>query len=219
MQKIFLPIAFLILIPLSINAQDEISKFHFSVFAGLSLPQGDYGSTSSEKAGFAELGPCASIEGSLEFVQNYYWVSSVSFAINSIDQESLENNLQSLIPGTTVEAGDYSSTWFMTGLGSDMSLSLSINLYVLLQLGLLLPSYPDITLSNSGESIKQTTKSNTAFAYGFGAGITISQFNIGFRYYRGEPKYEQSAVYQGVTSNVNVELPTMIFEIMLGYNF
>ncbi len=221
MQKIFflLFFSFLILISLNVCAQSEKSKFQFGVFAGLSVPQGDFGSTSNEKAGYADLGFCGSIEGALEFVENYYWVSSVSFSLNSLDQESLQNNIQALIPGTTVEAGDYTTAWIMTGLGSDVILSPTIKLYALLQLGLLLPNYPDITISNSSESITQTTSSNPALAYGFGAGINISKFNIGLRYYGGEPEYEQSATYQGAITKVNVEMPTMILEILLGYNF
>jgi hypothetical protein len=202
-----------------LNAQDESSKFHFGVFVGLSAPEGDFGSTSSEKAGFADIGFCGMVEGSFEFVPRYYWTTSISLSINSLDVESLQNNLQQILSGINIDAGNYTTTWFMTGLGSKMDLSPTIKLYALLQLGLLVPSYPDITLSYGAESITQTTSSNPAFAYGFGAGLNISQFDIAFRYYLSEPEYEQSASYQGEKTLVTVSMPTRIIEILLGYNF
>jgi hypothetical protein len=46
----------------------------------------------------------------------------------------------------------------------------------------------------------------------------MGKVNIGLRYYSGEPEYEQTASYQGVTASAKVTMPASLLVLMLGVN-
>ena len=199
----------------NICAQENVTSKRLSLYGGAALPQGDFSSTNSDKAGYAKTGFCAMIEVSKFLNESINWTSSISLAINSLDESSLEDQLS----GMTVTSGSYITTWAMTGIGFEKTVSPTVKIYGLGQIGLLLSSFPDIKLSYGGESITQTTKLGTAFAYGFGAGVIINRINIGIRYYSGEPEYEQSASYSGVSGTAKVKMPATILQLLVGFNF
>lgn len=198
----------------NICAQENATPMRFSLYGGAALPQGDFGSTNGDKAGYANTGFCAIIEGSKILIESVNWTSSISFAINSLDESSMEDQSS----GITVTTDNYITTWAMSGIGFETIASPTVKIYGLGQIGLLLSSFPDIKLSYGGESITQTKKMGTAFTYGFGAGIIINKFNIGIRYYSGEPEYEQSASYSGVSSTAKVKMPATILQLLVGFN-
>ena len=198
----------------SIFAQKNTSQMHFSVYGGAALPQGDFSSTNGQKAGFAKTGLCGMVETTKYLNENVIWISSISLAINSLDENEMENKLS----GSTVSSGNYITTWAMTGVGFKTVVSPSVNIYGAAQIGLLLSRFPDITLSSGGKSITQTTKMGIAFAYGFGAGVVINEINLGIRYFSGEPKYEETARYNGVTYTAKVNMPATILQLLFGIN-
>jgi hypothetical protein len=136
--------------------------------------------------------------------------------VNSVDETAIENQLS----GFTVSSGSYLTTWTMTGVGIETVASPTVKIYGLAQIGLLLSSVPDLTISSSyGTSVTQTTKMGTALAYGFGAGVLINRFNIGLRYYTGEPEYEHSVSFNGGNSTTAKEKsPTTVLEVMIGFS-
>lgn len=198
----------------NILAQENISPFHFSLYGGAALPQGDFSSTNGDKAGYAKTGFCAMIEGSKNIAESINWVSSVSLASNSLDESEMESKLS----GISVSSGNYITTWFMTGIGFETVASPSVKIYGIGQIGLLLSSFPDITLSSGGTSITQTTEMGTAFAYGFGVGVIINKINVGIRYYSGEPEYTETASYAGVTNTFKAKLPATVLQLLIGFN-
>ena len=199
----------------TILAQENITyPMRFSLYGGAALPQGDFGSANGEKAGYAKTGFCASFEGSKNISESINWVSSVSLALNSVDESEIESKLS----GVTVSSGNYITTWTMTGVGFETVASPSVKIYGIGQMGLLLSSFPDITLSAGGTSITQTTEMGTAFAYGFGVGIIINKINLGIRYYTGEPEYTESASYGGTTNTFKAKLPATILQLLIGFN-
>lgn len=195
-------------------SQENISPMSFSLYGGVAFPQGDFSGTSGDKAGYANTGFCAMIEASKNLSGTVNWTSSISLAINSLDESSMEDQLS----GFTVTTDNYITTWAMTGIGFETIASPTVKIYGLGQVGLLISSFPDIKLSYSGESITQTTKAGTAFAYGFGAGVIINKINLGLRYYSGEPEYEQSASYSGVSGTAKVKMPATILQLLVGFS-
>ena len=135
----------------SIFAQENTSTMSFSLYGGAALPQGDFSSTNGEKAGYAKTGFCGMIEGSKYLNESVNWISSISLAINGLDESELENKLS----GITISSGNYITTWAMTGVGFETLASPSVKIYGIGQIGLLLSSIPDITLSYGGTSITQ----------------------------------------------------------------
>ena len=63
-----------------IFAQKNITPMRFNLYAGASLPEGDFSSIHGEKAGFANAGFCGLIEGSKFIGESVTWVSSVSLS-------------------------------------------------------------------------------------------------------------------------------------------
>lgn len=198
----------------SVFAQDNTNQMRFSLYGGAALPQGDFSSTNGDKAGYAKTGFCVMIEGSKNIAESINWVSSVSLASNSLDESEMESKLS----GISVSSGNYFTTWAMTGVGFETVASTSVKIYGAGQIGLLLSSFPDITLSSGGTSITQTTKMGTAFAYGFGVGMIINKINIGIRYYTGEPEYTEKASYGGISNTYKAKLPATVLQLLIGFN-
>jgi len=212
---------------------------HFSLFGGIALPQGDFGSTvrDNDKAGFAKTGFCAMAEGSKNLNENVLWVSSLAFALNSADESAMKDP-SDYWDEYSVSAGNYLTSWAMTGIGYETVISPTINLYGIGQLGLLLSSVPDVKISaNNSNDMGSTTitsnitsKMGTSFAYGFGVGIKVNKFNIGLRYYSSEPEYEQTykqsktIVYSGIShtgensETKKVQMPASVLQLLFGIN-
>ena len=231
----FCSVLFLLLILGSNSfAQESTSSMQFSLFGGLSLPQGDFGSTANakneNKAGFANTGFCAMVEGSKSLNENVMWVSSLSLALNSMDEDAIKSDYFN--SDYSVTAGSYLTVLAMTGIGYETAISPTIDIYGLGQIGLLLSSVPDIkgTIANysSGNlDVNITTKMGASFAYGFGGGIKINKINIGLRYYSSEPEYEitgnstyTSGSYTSKdTKTEKFKKPVTVLQLLVGFNF
>lgn len=197
-----------------VQAQIESKPMQFRIMAGFASPTGDFGSTDGKTAGYATGNFCATFEGSKPINQNLNWITSVSLAINGVDEDKLSEQAK-----LKVKADNYITTWGLTGLGFEAPLEGGSKIYGLFQGGLLISSFPDITFSNGSQSITQTTTGGIAFAYGVGAGLIINKFIIGIKYVAGEPEYEESASYGGSTNTVKVTLPANIILLQAGFNF
>ena len=212
------------------SAQESSSSMHFSLFGGIALPQGDFGSTvrDNDKAGFAKTGFCAMAEGSKNLNENVLWVSSLSLTLNNMDESAMKDPRYDW-DDYSVSAGNYLTSWAMTGIGYETVISPTINLYCVGQIGLLLSSVPDVKVSNDYYYYSQTftTKMGVSFAYGFGAGVKINNFNVGLRYYSGEPEYEQTDKYilhgpylnEGGTTTKKVKMPATVLQLLVGITF
>ena len=200
--------------PFPVEKGQTYRGFKISLFGGVAFPQGDFGSTSGEEAGFANTGFCIATEAQQTLSSNLIWPSTLLVAFNSFDESSLQKQIEDY--GGSISTGNYYTTWIMTGIGYETSINPATKIYFEGQIGLLLSSFPDITFFYETISITQTTKMATAFAYGFGGGIAFNKFNIGMRYYTAKPEYEQSASYGGDVYKAKVSLPASILQLMVG---
>ncbi|MDR3628643.1 MAG: outer membrane beta-barrel protein [Ignavibacteriaceae bacterium] len=198
-------------------AQEVSPLMHFSIFAGGAFPEGDFGSTSGEKAGYAKTGFSAMVQGDKSLSESIYWTSSISLAINSLDESSMRSATG--VSGMNITTTNYYTTWVMTGVGFETPVSPTVKIYGSAQLGLLVSKFPDVTISYNGISVNQTADMATAFAYGFGAGFWLNNFNLGLRYYTGQPKYKETASYGNNSYSVNEDLPATVLQVMFGIRF
>jgi len=217
--------SFLIFIFIFSNSIFAQGTYQFRLYAGAVFPQGDFGSTSTEKAGFANTGFCIMLEGEAISYVNVTWVSSVSFAVNSLDESSMRDQISqelSQVLGSpvsiTLDVDSYITTWIMTGIRVQKFITPSVTLYGSGQIGLLLSRFPDIKVYLMDVPITQTTTMGKAFAYGFSAGTCINdKVSIGIAYYSSEPEYEQTASSMGTTlADVRVKLPASVLQLMVG---
>jgi hypothetical protein len=207
----------IILFCCDIYAQEASPVVHFSIFGGAAFPLGEFTRTTEYDAGFANTGYCALVEVDKNINKYLYWLSSVSLAVNGMDQSSMQNLLGNLLPnfnsnlyryygGTNVSAGQYTTTWAMMGFGYELPLTNAVRIYSVEQIGILMSIYPDISESyyiNQSDNIlvpypaKAGTATliagkGTALATELGAGIIINNINLSLRYYTGEPYYKMT---------------------------
>ncbi len=200
----------------SVLAQKSPRTTHFSIFGFLSIPQGDFAGTMTNKAGYANMGVGASGELVKPLNESVNWTTSVLLSVNSFDGAALQSQLE----GISVKPEDsYRSYWFMTGLTYHLTLSQRTTLYVLGQSGFMLSHFPDLTFYAGKASLQQTSTQGRAFAFGFGAGFIYEKILFGFRYYTAEPEYEHSAQFGSQTEVVRINLPITILMFNMGIYF
>jgi hypothetical protein len=225
--------SFLILLSISLfcsrtYAQEDSRLLHFTFFGGAAFPLSDFSSTTANNAGFANTGYCVMIEADKNISKDVYWASSISFAVNGLNKNSLQSSMGTslaILIGnnmgfvSNVWADNYTTTWIMTGFGFEMPVSSAIKIYSVEQIGLLISTFSDISFSNYNTSGTLTTKAGTAFAAELGAGAIIDNINIGLRYYAGEPYHRQTLTFSGSTEDIREEFPVTIVQFIIGYNF
>ncbi|MBI2416560.1 MAG: hypothetical protein HYV28_01395 [Ignavibacteriales bacterium] len=199
----------------TVQAQAVSKPMQFRIMTGLASPTGDFSSTDGSKtAGYATGNFCATLEVSTPINQNLNWISSISLAVNGLDEGKRSEDTKS-----NVTAGNYVTTWGLTGLGFEAPLEGGSKIYGLFQGGFLFSSFPDITFSDGTHAITQTTTSGIALAFGVGAGLIINRFTIGIKYVAGEPEYERTASSGGSTATAKITLPANIILLEAGFNF
>jgi hypothetical protein len=197
-------------------SDQEIPKTN-TIFGGIGMPQSDFSSTTSDKAGYAKLGGIAGYE-----IFNNNIVGTLAYAMNPGDDGALNEQWQSMFGSNSSASfeGNYSEFWLMGGYGFEPEMSGQIKVYGYAQGGLLFASMPDIKAKVGSSTITQTTSYATAFAFGVGAGIKINnQFVVGIRYYSGEPEYTQKATSGSTSTEAKVKLPCTLLAITAGILF
>ncbi len=184
------------------------------MFAGVSVPVGDFGSTSASSGGAANLGFCVGIEGSMELTPGFAWLTSVDLSINSMD-------LDGLLGGTGLQgdAGSWVLVWAMTGLKFYGNTSSNGQVFGAAQIGLLFGNSPEVTLSSLGVSAVQKSSSATTFAFSMSGGFCIDGVILGLRYMVSEPEYDLMASSGLVSATTVYKQPTAVLQLTLGLLF
>ncbi|MFZ4620344.1 MAG: hypothetical protein ACOYNS_07290 [Bacteroidota bacterium] len=193
--------------------EETSPRVRITLFGGASLPQSAFSSTTGTDAGFALTGFAGGLEVNSQLNGSLSWNSSLSLASNGMDAKEMEKQSTS---GVTLTTGNYLTTWGLTGVRFSAKTATGATLYCQAQVGLLYSSFPDIDVNFMGNSLKQTTTSNAAFAAGFGAGLQLQKISIGVRYYNGKPEYEEKAVGAGQTFTAKVKLPATVLLLIIG---
>ena len=199
----------------NIFAQGESLPMRISLFGGMVFPQGDFGTNSMDKGGYAKTDFGGMIEMSKRLKGKARWVTSISLDANKLDVSAMESQSGNI----HITGGSYTTIWAMTGIGLETSSSSNIKVYIIVQGGMLISSVPDISYYAENVPIKQTTALGNAFAFGFGGGVIINKINFGLRCYTGEPEYEQTVTYGRYSHTANDEMRTTVLQLMIGINF
>lgn len=169
-----------------------------SIFAGLASPVGDFGESNVnvEKAGFASSGFAVGIEGNSggETIQASYG-GIVSF--NGSDFGSVIAGVGS-VPSSVkvqVESGSWAGVWLLLGGRVVGNVSPLVQIRGEALLGTLFGISPEIKVTaraSSGQTASATIDKavGVGLAYGAGAGLSISQFDLSLKYLTGSPEYE-----------------------------
>lgn len=170
----------LFLVPERSNAQSS----GFTIYGGISLPMGDFGSNSGTEAGYAELGYLGGLEYASLFNEEsgLGWMVSATYITNPVDEQEFV--------GTGVDVGNWINVPVMGGIQIQSELSEGLQIYGQGQAGVNFAQAPSI----EGGGIEATTDWETTFGFAVGAGVLISDLiDIGARYLiLGEPEFEYS---------------------------
>lgn len=175
------------------NSDMQLSQ-HFRLIGGLSLPMGDFGSTSGAHAGLAKSGFSLGAEYSKENSKGFELGVLGCYSINSIDEAEIKKQFQSAFGSGTVSAGSWSLLNLMGSVGFICNSSPNMSIYGKGYAGLLIGTIPEITIDLGGTTITQESATATTIGYGVGGGLLINEkIDIGIRYLTGEPEYEEKA--------------------------
>ena len=195
-------------------AQKPDSSFHFGVYIGPSLPQGDYAKTHGDKTGYAEKGIGAMIEFRKK-IPKITWVSSLIFSSNSTDANAMQDQLTEM----GLVADDHFSVWALTGLSYRKALSENVIIYGSGLFGLFYSNYPDIYTTDGLTKTTYTYSSTSTLGYGLGAGLSMFKMNLAIRYCMATPSYERSGDWMGLNGAKKVTIPSNNLFILVGYEF
>lgn len=213
----FFFVVLLLFINTSILAQEieREKSFRISILGSISIPTGSFGkSLIEEGAGYALVGGGAGLEFAYGTpIAN--WISNVYLSFNGYNEGVLQKQMEI---GVDVEAGSYTTVWLLTGFSAGIDLVSRISLLGFIQGGLLVSKYPELTISNSTESVTTTSDMATSAAYSFGAGMKISNISILMRYYFGKPEYELTISTNRSRTEIKskAELPASLVTLMFG---
>lgn len=207
------------------EGQEDVKKGFWTLHGLISLPQGDFGDDSGEKAGLATTGYGFSVEYTIPASsKNLFYVLQGHFILNSVDDTELKSLLGQMFPGYTIDLdmGNWINIPVMGGLRYQTPLSPTVNLYLVGKIGLNIVKGPSMDMTINGETGSSTYDMSTSFCLGVGGGIVIDeQINIGFKYLDlGEPELSGEVEAAGQSESLaGIDQPISMLVISLGYQF
>lgn len=204
----------------SLSPSQQVLRRSFEIIAGLSIPTGDFNSSTGEKAGLATTGFSLGVQFASEVSQNLELGVIGLVSYHGVDKEEAEGQFGSLLPGANLEVGHWLLIWLMGGIGFNIPISPSANFYGRGLLGVLVGRSPEF--SATYWEIKATLNPAMALAagYGFDVGVIINRVNIGFRLLAAEPEYKVTGKAEGYgqqyTDTFNIRQPTSAIQLTIG---
>lgn len=189
---------------------------NFNFWGGVSIPSGEFSSTSSDGAGFAVTGYSLGIDFNLPIIKEIALISTAALSVNAFDKSSLNKIFQKNGFILNENVDDYNTCWGLTGLNYEKNISQLNTLNFSLQIGFLFPIYPKLRVYYKGNQMNQSTTANLTFAYAINFGIKFNKVNLGARLYYSNPESNQLAASGYTSLNVKVKLPVEIIQISLG---
>jgi len=198
-------------------ASAKQSLDHFSLMLGLSLPLGDFASTSSQYAGFAKTGYSLGMDYTRTISNAFVWPTSVMFSMNPTNEEELYRQLGSP-PGLTLTVSPTYTLWPLTGPGFQVSQP-GVSFQGAVQVGLLIGRCPGIKMTYAGSLSEQPSAGATSFAYSLVSNLRLQRIQLSGRFLSGRPKYNVTATGGGASASGSFEQPTSVFLILAGIGF
>jgi hypothetical protein len=196
------------------TADEEGSISNVTIFGGISLPAGAFGSTTGSDGGAAKTGFTFGIDANVPVSSAASWMTSVDFSSNSMD---LGPALAGM--GLSAEAGSWRSVWALTGFQLSAFTSSGLQIFGFTQVGVLFGRVPEINLRSGAGSATQSSASATALGFGVGGGVTVSHVSLGIRFVTGSPEYEVTATGTAGTFRGKFKQPTSCVLITGGVAF
>ena len=208
------------------SAYAQNAKGYFSVYGGISMPQGDFGDDTGVDAGGAKtsFGIGFDYNSPLK-TKGLIWISSVTILLNGLDESDLEAALRSELPGVDfdLDVGRWINIPVLTGLKFQTEISPTLDIYGIGQTGLNFVKAPGAEITAGSVTGEMSYDTATSFGFCFGGGIILKEknsINIGFRYFLlGEPEIDGTIDVETESEKIQIEQPISIMMLSIGFTF
>jgi hypothetical protein len=199
------------------TAPSGTSRGGLMLFGGLGLPNGDFGKTDGDAAGYAKQGYFGGAELMFSVAPGFGIVLDGRYLIHKYDDSQLATSL-SKISGISYSVGSYTGILPMGGIR--LYTTSSVGLFVDAQAGYMFAKSPEITITGAGVNEKVDAVSGKGLAYAGSAGIDIGNtLVIGGSYIISKPKFEMTATMNGQQVTQTAEQQMNIIQVWAGIRF
>jgi hypothetical protein len=199
------------------NTTSGTPRGGFMLFGGLSMPNGEFGKTDGDNAGFAKTGYFGGAEIMFSVAPSIGIVLDGRYIMNKYDDSQIAKQLASY-PGLSASVGSYTGILPMGGIR--LYTTGPLGLFVDAQAGYMFAKSPEITITGLGVNEKVDAVSGKALAYGGSAGIDIGNtLIVGASYLICKPKFEMTVTENGKQATQTVEQPMNMIHVFAGIRF
>jgi len=197
--------------------QSGTTRGGLMLFGGLSMPNGAFGKTDGDDAGFAKQGYFGGAEIMFSLAPGIGIVLDGRYIINKYDDSQIAAALGKL-SGISYTVGSYTGILPMGGIR--LYTTGSLGLFVDGQAGYMFAKSPEITITGSGVNEKVDAVSGKGLAYGASAGIDIGNtLVIGATYIICKPKFEMTVTAGSQQTTQTAEQPMNMIHAWVGIRF
>jgi len=193
------------------------SRDQHSIMFGLSLPTGDFGSTSSQYAGYAKTGFSLGMEYTHTIGNAFVWPTSVMFSMNPTNEAELYRQL-GFPSGLSLTVSPTYTIWPLTGPGFQVSQP-GVSFQGAAQLGLLIGRCPQINMRYGDNVSEQPSAGANSLAFSLVSNLQLQEVKLSGRFLTGKPKYHVTATGGGMSTSGTFEQPTSVFLVLVGIRF
>ena len=191
----------------------------FMLFGGLAMPNGEFGKTDGDNAGFAKTGYFGGAEIMFSLAPSIGIVIDGRYIINKLNEEEMTKSVPS---GATVSVGQYTNILPMAGIR--LYTTGPIGLFVDAQAGYMFSKLPEISYSytylGATYSGKQDSQNGKALAYGASAGLDIGNtLVIGASYIISKPKFDLTSGSGSSATTTTMEQQMNMIQVWAGIRF
>jgi hypothetical protein len=199
------------------TAPSGTSRGGFMLFGGLAMPNGDFGKTDGDNAGFAKTGYFGGAEIMFSLAPSIGIILDGRYIINKYDDSQIAKALGTF-SGISYTVGSYTGILPMGGIR--LYTTSSIGLFVDAQAGYMMAKSPEITITGPGVNEKVDAVSGKGLAYGASAGIDIGNtLIVGGSYIICKPKFEMTATQNGQQVTQTAEQQMNMIQVWAGIRF
>jgi hypothetical protein len=201
----------------SYSTQPSGTRGGLMLFGGLALPNGDFGKTEGEGAGFAKMGFFGGAEIMFSLAPSIGIVLDGRYIVNKLNEDELMKQIGST-SGGTVSFGQYTGILPMGGLR--FYTTGPIGIFVDAQAGYMFAKTPEITYTMGTFSQKVESQNGKGFTYAGSAGIDISNtLVIGGTYIISKPKFESTTGTGSSAVTTTMEQQMNMIQAWVGIRF
>jgi hypothetical protein len=201
----------------AVTQSSGTSRGGFMLFGGLAMPNGEFGKTDGDNAGFAKTGYFGGAEIMFSLAPSIGIVLDGRYIINKYDDSQIAKAIGSF-SGVSYTVGSYTGILPMGGIR--LYTTSSIGLFVDAQAGYMMAKSPEITITGPGVNEKVDAVSGKGLAYGASAGIDIGNtLIVGGSYIICKPKFEMTVTQNGQQVTQTAEQQMNMIQVWAGIRF